>query len=226
MSVAYGTVLASDLCYLDHAATTPMRDDARGGDAAVLHRAVRQPERVAPLRPRRQAGGRRGARRRRRGGRLPARRGGVHRAAAPRATTPRSPGRSRPNVSVSSARPSSTTPCCTSSSGHGGTVVATDRFGRVDLDALEDALDDDVAAVSVMAVNNEVGHDLRPRRRWRRSSAAGAPDAIVHTDAIQAACWLDLRERLAARRRDVAQRPQVRRSEGRRRADRPRRHAR
>ena len=76
---------------------------------------------------------------------------------------------------------------------HGGTVVGVDPFGRVDLDALDGALGPDVTVVSVMAVNNDVGviNDLAAvgdvvRRR--------SPGALLHTDAVQAACWLDLRE--------------------------------
>ena len=76
---------------------------------------------------------------------------------------------------------------------HGGTVVGTDRFGCVDLAQLEEALDSDVAAVSVMAVNNEVGTvtDLTPVAALVRRLA---PDAILHTDAVQASCWLDFRD--------------------------------
>jgi cysteine desulfurase len=75
----------------------------------------------------------------------------------------------------------------------GGTVVAVDASGRVDLDALASALGDDVAVVSVMAVNNEVGtvSDLPAVSRLVRELA---PGAMLHTDAVQAACWLDLRE--------------------------------
>lgn len=75
---------------------------------------------------------------------------------------------------------------------NGGTVVPTDAAGRVRLDALADALEPDVAAVSVMAVNNEVGtvNDLEAVARQVRTHA---PGAVVHTDAIQAPCWLDLR---------------------------------
>lgn len=75
---------------------------------------------------------------------------------------------------------------------HGGRVVATDRYGRADLSALAAALDDDVAVVSVMAVNNEVGsvNDLAAVGAVVREHA---PRALVHTDAVQAPCWLDLR---------------------------------
>ncbi len=75
----------------------------------------------------------------------------------------------------------------------GGTVVAVDRTGRVDLDALADALAGDVSIVSVMAVNNEVGTvtDLAPVAAVVRERA---PRALLHTDAVQAPCWLDLRD--------------------------------
>ena len=74
----------------------------------------------------------------------------------------------------------------------GGTVVAVDGRGRVDLDALAAALGPDVAVVSVMAVNNEVGtvNDLAAVAPVVRDRA---PGALLHTDAVQAACWLDLR---------------------------------
>jgi cysteine desulfurase len=75
----------------------------------------------------------------------------------------------------------------------GGTVVPVDAVGRVRLDALAAALDDDVALVSVMAVNNEVGTitDLAEVAEVVRDRA---PGALIHTDAVQAASWLDLRD--------------------------------
>ena len=79
--------------------------------------------------------------------------------------------------------------------GDRGRVVGVDRFGRVDLDELAAVLDatPDVSIVSVMAVNNEVGTitDLADVARVVRRHA---PDALLHTDAVQSACWLDLRE--------------------------------
>ncbi|MGH9272927.1 MAG: cysteine desulfurase family protein, partial [Ilumatobacteraceae bacterium] len=74
-----------------------------------------------------------------------------------------------------------------------GTVVAVDAAGEVDLDGLDRALGDDVAAVSVMTVNNEVGtiSDLVAVSARVR---ARAPSAVLHTDAVQAASWLDLRQ--------------------------------
>lgn len=74
-----------------------------------------------------------------------------------------------------------------------GRVVGVDGAGHVDLDQLADALDDRVGLVSVMAVNNEVGTitDLPAVAAVVRERA---PHALLHTDAVQAVCWLDLRE--------------------------------
>jgi cysteine desulfurase len=76
---------------------------------------------------------------------------------------------------------------------HGGRVVAVDEYARVLLDELTTALDDDVSIVSVMAVNNEVGSitDLAAVAGVVRQAA---PKALLHTDAVQAACWVDLRQ--------------------------------
>jgi cysteine desulfurase len=74
----------------------------------------------------------------------------------------------------------------------GGRVVGVDRHGRIDLDELHDVLDDDVTLVSVMAVNNEVGvvTDLAAVSAIVRERA---PAAVLHTDAVQAVCSLDVR---------------------------------
>ena len=76
-----------------------------------------------------------------------------------------------------------------------GVVVATTPTGAVDLAALAAALDalaGRTAIVSVMAVNNEVGtiNDIAAVAAVVR---AHAPDAVLHTDAVQAPSWLDLR---------------------------------
>ncbi|HSJ91186.1 MAG TPA: cysteine desulfurase family protein [Ilumatobacter sp.] len=75
----------------------------------------------------------------------------------------------------------------------GGRVVGVDASGHVDLDLLADALDDQVGLVSVMAVNNEVGTvtDLAAVAGVVRERA---PGALLHTDAVQSVCWLDVRE--------------------------------
>jgi cysteine desulfurase len=78
----------------------------------------------------------------------------------------------------------------------GGRLVGVDRRGVVDLDALDDALDGDVTLVSVVLVNNEVG-TIQPLPEIADRVRARAPGALLHTDAAQALCWLDLREHAA-----------------------------
>jgi len=72
-----------------------------------------------------------------------------------------------------------------------GRVVAVRPDGQVDLDALADALDDSVALVSVMAVNNETGV-ITDLGAVLDLVDEAAPGALVHTDAVQALTWLDL----------------------------------
>ena len=79
----------------------------------------------------------------------------------------------------------------------GGRVVGVDRRGIIDLDALADALDPEVTLVSVMLVNNEVG-TIQPLDAVAEVVHAHAPNAVLHTDAAQALCWLDVRELAAA----------------------------
>jgi cysteine desulfurase len=73
----------------------------------------------------------------------------------------------------------------------GGTTVAVDQRGALDLDALEDALSPEVTLVSVMAANNEIG-TVQPVAEAVELVQRRAPEAVVHTDAVQAAAWLDL----------------------------------
>ncbi len=75
-----------------------------------------------------------------------------------------------------------------------GVVVAATSTGAVDLDALAAALaaTDDVSVVSVMAVNNEVG-TINDLAVVAQVVSRLAPTALLHTDAVQAPCWLDLR---------------------------------
>jgi cysteine desulfurase len=78
----------------------------------------------------------------------------------------------------------------------GGVVVGVDRFGAVDLTELERVLADEtleISVVSVMAVNNEVG-TITPLREVSQLVRRLRPETLLHTDAVQAACWLDLRE--------------------------------
>lgn len=78
----------------------------------------------------------------------------------------------------------------------GGVVVGVDPTGAIDLERLESTLADmgsTATVVSVMAVNNEVGTitDLVAVSEMVRRLA---PQAVLHTDAVQAPMWLDLRE--------------------------------
>ena len=73
----------------------------------------------------------------------------------------------------------------------GGRVVGVDAGGVVDLDALAAALGGDVAVVSVMLANNEVG-TVQPLAEVARVVRRAAPEAVLHTDAVQAFPWLDV----------------------------------
>jgi cysteine desulfurase len=75
----------------------------------------------------------------------------------------------------------------------GGRIVPVDSAGRIDQQALAAALGPDVSVVSVMTVNNEVG-TINPIATVAKAVRDGAPQALLHTDAVQAASWLDLRE--------------------------------
>ncbi len=71
--------------------------------------------------------------------------------------------------------------------------VGATADGVVDLDALAAVLDDRTAVVSVMLVNNETGV-VQPLAEVAALVRARAPRAVLHTDAVQAPQWLDLRE--------------------------------
>ena len=68
--------------------------------------------------------------------------------------------------------------------------LPVDKKGRVFLASLEDTLDDDVLAVSVMAVNNEIGTIQDIQKISELTKKAGA---IFHCDAAQAPISMDLR---------------------------------
>ena len=73
-----------------------------------------------------------------------------------------------------------------------GVVVGVDHIGTVNLEALQAALSPEVTSVSVMAVNNETGA-ITDMAAVSKIVRRYAPQAILHTDAVQAACWIDLR---------------------------------
>lgn len=82
----------------------------------------------------------------------------------------------------------------------GGRVVAVDEHGMIDLGELASALDPDVAIVSVMLANNEVGV-LARLGEVARVVHEHAPEAVLHTDAVQAFSWIDVAK--AARGADL-----------------------
>lgn len=66
---------------------------------------------------------------------------------------------------------------------HGAETIAVDAAGRVDLEAAGRLLDEDVALVSVMSVNNETG-TIQPVEEVRRLAVRAG--AWMHSDAVQA----------------------------------------
>jgi len=72
-----------------------------------------------------------------------------------------------------------------------GLVAPVMPSGVIDLDALSDLLGPGVSLVSVMLANNEVG-TVQPLAEVVDLVGRRAPDAVVHTDAVQAFPWLDV----------------------------------
>ena len=75
----------------------------------------------------------------------------------------------------------------------GGMTVGVDSLGVLDLDELAEAVDENTALVSVMLVNNESGV-IQPLAEVAEVLAQQAPQAVLHTDAVQAVSWLDVAE--------------------------------
>jgi len=74
--------------------------------------------------------------------------------------------------------------------------VDATRAGLVDLQRLADALDERTVVVSMMLVNNETGV-VQPLDEVAQLVRERAPRAVLHTDAVQAPQWLDLRSHTA-----------------------------
>ena len=73
--------------------------------------------------------------------------------------------------------------------GYDVTVLDVDHDGMVQPAALAEALRDDTTLVSIQYANNEVGTIQQVETLSRLATAKGVP---FHTDAVQAAGWLDL----------------------------------
>ena len=69
--------------------------------------------------------------------------------------------------------------------------TAVTAVGMVDLDDLARRLDSSTALVSVMAVNNEIG-TIQPLLEVGALVRRLAPQALLHTDAVQAVPWVDV----------------------------------
>ena len=184
--------MADELIYLDHAATTPMRPEAVEAMSPYLTEIFANP-----------SGSHRFARRARQA---------VDEARESVASVIgcdlgevvfTSCGTESDNMAVRGADESRAgRPVCVATEHHAvlhavehldGRVVRVSATGQPDLAHLEQVLQEGpVSSVSVMAVNNETGvvADLAAVSRIVRKLA---PQALVHTDAVQAACWLDLR---------------------------------
>jgi cysteine desulfurase len=74
-----------------------------------------------------------------------------------------------------------------------GRLVGVDARGIIDLDALVAVLDPSVTLVSVILANNESGV-IQPLAEVARLVRRHAPNAVLHTDAVQAFSWLDVAE--------------------------------
>ena len=73
----------------------------------------------------------------------------------------------------------------------GGATFGVDGDGRVDRAALAGVIGPDTALVSVMLANNEVG-TVQDLAEVAATVADAAPGAVLHTDAVQAAPWVDV----------------------------------
>lgn len=73
----------------------------------------------------------------------------------------------------------------------GAALLPVTADGVIDLSALVDLLDESVGAVSVIAVNNETGV-VQPIDEVANLVRRHAPRALLHTDAVQALCWLPM----------------------------------
>ena len=73
----------------------------------------------------------------------------------------------------------------------GATLAPVTPSGGIDLDALAELLHPGVSVVSVMLANNEVG-TVQPLAEVAAVVRDRAPDAVLHTDAVQAFPWLDV----------------------------------
>ena len=184
--------MSDDLVYLDHAATTPLRPEALEAMLPYLTDAFGNP-----------SGSHAVARRAKQA--IEEARETVAEAlgAQPHEVVFTAGGTEADNLAVQGAyEAAGGAVVCTSVEHHavlhpvehlGGRVVPVDADGIVDLDVLARTLDPDVALVSVMLANNEVGV-VQPLTDVAAVVREQAPGAVLHTDAVQAFPWVDVAE--------------------------------
>lgn len=83
--------------------------------------------------------------------------------------------------------------CAASRVGHEMRTIGVRPDGEVDLEAMRRVVDSDVAVVSVQTANHEIGV-VQPIDQIARRVRKWAPHSVFHTDAVQAAPWIDLTE--------------------------------
>jgi cysteine desulfurase len=181
---------ATPVAYLDHAATTPLRPEARAAMLPWLGAAFGNPSGAhAVARAARQA--------------IDEARDAIAAVlgCAPNEVVFTGGGTEADNLAVLGVAEARPGPVVASAVEHhavlepvhavGGTTTRVDRDGVVDLDALAAALTPATTLVTVMTANNEVG-TLQPLDEVARVVRRRAPDAALHTDAVQGAAWLDV----------------------------------
>ncbi len=178
--------------YLDNAATTPLRDEVRDAMLPILQEDFGNPSSAHTWG--RRASARLEEARERVADALGARRGEIYfvrggtesdnLAILGRAEAVRAKGES-PYVVITAIEHRAILEASARVPERGGrrTVLSVRPDGTVDLDALERALEDRPAVVSVMTVNNEVGIHLPVEKIAERTRAHGV---TLHTDAVQA----------------------------------------
>jgi cysteine desulfurase len=102
----------------------------------------------------------------------------------------------RPGPTVVSAVEHPAVLAAAAASGQEVRVAPVDAAGIIDVDALKYLLDPSVILVSVQLTNHETGV-IQPLNQIARCVHRLAPHALLHTDAVQAALWLDLADAAA-----------------------------
>ena len=93
-------------------------------------------------------------------------------------------------------------------------VLPVDRYGRLDPETLDAALDERTILVALQAANNEIGTIQPLKDLIATVRRVRGRKTLVYVDAVQGAPYLDLDVRPARRRPGGHRRPQVRRPKG------------